>query len=110
MTGREGSVIVQHDVDAALLGVVTSAPTQPMTGPGFTRFFEGDQRIYAPAPASSARLRTHVNQPPEPARTLLLPEARAGQALSIQRTFALAAFFNGVVLVALILGSVMLRG
>ncbi|MFM8768022.1 MAG: SpoIIE family protein phosphatase [Rubrivivax sp.] len=51
-----------------------------------------------------------MNQPPEPARTLLLPEARAGQALSIQRTFALAAFFNGVVLVALILGSVMLLG
>ena len=51
-----------------------------------------------------------MNPSPGKILTLRLPGWPAPGGLSIQRTFALTAFFNGIVLAALILGSVMLLG
>ncbi|SMF94796.1 Serine phosphatase RsbU, regulator of sigma subunit [Methylomagnum ishizawai] len=49
-----------------------------------------------------------VNISPGKFRTLSLSEQQAGRTLSIQRSFALLAFFNGMVLVALVASSMLL--
>jgi len=69
-----------------------------------------DQGPQSPPALLNHAPRNPVNPSPGNPLTLRLPGWPAPGGLSIQRTFALTAFFNGVVLAALILGSLMLLG
>ena len=82
-----------HGVDYCLSGIAEDA-----------------QSPYAPARLLHSRFCIDVNTFLGKTLAIRLPGWPVHGGLSIQRTFALAAFFNGVVLAALILGSVMLLG